>query len=199
MATFYFYDPTGDAEDVYSLSATTDIKLTCPAQITSSAVEDGSSLADNTFLDPVTATFTGVITSVGKVGAEGTLVPPAWLDAVRQLRRSKKPLTMVAHTEILQNCLIGNLDLSKTKAEGLSGWKVNISFKEVRLSERARMVYIKEPKTAVKDKTGDKKASSNTPTKQAYATSAAVTLADGTGVLTTDNIDIKGAPTRVGT
>ncbi len=199
MATFYFYDPTGDAEDVYSLSATTDIKLTYPAKITSSAVEDGSSLADNTFLDPATATFTGVITSVGKVGAEGTLVPPAWLDAVRQLRRSKKPLTMVAHTELLQNCLIGNLELSKTKEEGLSGWKISISFKEIRLSERARLVYIKEPKTAVKDKTGDKKASSNTPTKQAYATSVAVQTADGIDTLTTSNIDIKGATTGVGT
>ena len=54
MSVFYFTDPlvvdASGAPIIYELSCTRDITITSPARVTSSAVEDGSSIVDNFYL-----------------------------------------------------------------------------------------------------------------------------------------------------
>lgn len=169
MSVFYFTDPkklTGDGTPlVYELSCTTDISISSPASVTSSPVEDGSSITDNFYLSNRTASFSGIITNIRVAGMEATEVG-VWLQSIKALRESKVLLTVVADTEVLQNCIITNLNISKTKEQGLSGWKANLSFQEVTISERARLVEIKEPKPAEKDQVEGKKSSSSSSVKQ---------------------------------
>ena len=170
MAVFYFIQKKPTSTDVfeavkeYALSSTTNISVKSPAVVTKSPVEDGTSMVDNYFLDNRTATFSGIITDI-RVNGVGTPVLE-WIGAIKDLRRSKKLLTLFADTEIIPNCLITTFDLDKTVEQGLSGWKCNLSFQEVDISERARLVVIKEPKPEVKDDAVIKSSGSSSSTKK---------------------------------
>jgi hypothetical protein len=48
----------------------------------------------------------------------------------------------------------------------LSGWRCNLSFQEVDVSERAKLVEIKEPKPEVKDDVTDQVNGSSSSTKK---------------------------------
>lgn len=183
MSEFYFYNPKEKGEPVvYQLSCTTDITITSPAVATKSPVEDGSSLVDNYFIDNKTASYSGLITQIKVIGQEERTDTAIWINSIHTLRASKKLLTLVAHTEILQNCLITQFTLSKNKEQGLTGWKCEIEFQEVDISERAKLVEIKEPKVEVKDEVANKSKSSSSPTKDvALETSFGVDIKDAVG------------------
>ena len=184
MSAFYFYDPKeGDTNfKIYELSSTTDITIKSPAVVTKSPVEDGGSIVDNYFIDNKTATFSGIITQIRVSGQEERTDVESWILGIEQLRASKKLLTLVAHKQVILNCLITQFDLSKNKDQGLTGWKCNMEFQEVDISERARIVEIKEPKEEVKDDvTALSKSSSQTSKEVALGTSVAVDVADAIG------------------
>ena len=176
MAVFYWTETNPDTEDgedikIYELASTSRITISSPAKVTSSPVEDGSSIVDNYYLDNKTATFSGVITNinVSRVGATN-LPTDQWITDVRALRQSKKLLTVFADTEVIQNCLITRFDLEKTKDQGLTGWLCNMSFKEVDISERAKIVEIKKPKAPVKDEVAPKSRGSSSSVKEVELT-----------------------------
>lgn len=158
MAVFYFTETKPDslnlyeAVKVYELSCTTSISINSPAVVTKSPVEDGTSIVDNYFVDNRTATFSGIITDIRVSGFDVQNTPVyQWIGEIKSLRRSKKLLTLFADTEVIPNCVITTFDLDKTVEQGLSGWRCNLSFQEVDISERAKLVEIKEPKPEVKD------------------------------------------------
>jgi hypothetical protein len=186
MSVFYFYDPKSDGSQIFSLAATTNISISSPASVTSSKVEDGSSIADNYFKDNKVVSFSGVITSVGVSSQDQDLSPEDWLALVEKVRDTKVRLTVVAHTEVVTNTLITGLEINKTVTEGLSGWLCDITFKQISISNRSRIAVIKEPKPEVKDKVEVKSKSSSSATKEVpLGTSAAIGLAQAAGAFTT--------------
>ena len=57
-----------------------------------------------------------------------------------------------------------------------------MTFEEVDISERVRLVEVKEPRVEVKDKTESKANGSSSSTKQVLSTSLDVSLADVVGL-----------------
>lgn len=172
MAVFYWTETNPDTEDgseikIFELDSTSRIRISAPARVTSSPVEDGSSIVDNYYLDNKTATFSGVITniSVNRVGATN-LPTDQWISDIRALRESKRLVTVFADTEVIPNCLITRFDLDKSKDQGLTGWLCSLEFKEVDISERARIVEIKKPKEPVKDDVAPLSKGSSSSTKE---------------------------------
>ncbi len=171
MSVFYFTEtkPNEDnlfeATKVYELSCTTSISIRSSARVTSSPVEDGTSIVDNYYLENRDAEFNGLITNIRVSGIDH--IPVAqWISELNELRASKKLLTLVADTEVIPNCVITSFSLDKNKDQGLSGWRCNLAFKEVTISERARLVEVKKPKPAEKDKVGGKSKNGNTTSEQ---------------------------------
>jgi hypothetical protein len=183
MTAFYFYDPNQEGEvKIYELSSTSTISISSPAVVTKSPVEDGSSIVDNYFIDNTTASFSGIITQIRVAGQTENTNVTQWIGDIRALRKSKVLLTLVAHTEVVLNCLITKFDLDKNKDQGLTGWKCSMDFQEVDISERARIVEIKKPKEEVKDEVPNKARSSSSSTKNvALGTSTGVDIADALG------------------
>ena len=172
MPVFYFQETKPDTNDlfekikVYELSCTTNIAIKSPAVVTKSPVEDGTSIVDNYYLDNKTATFSGIITDIRVSGFDVENVPVLqWIGEISALRKSKKLLTLFADTEIIPNCVITTFDLDKSVDEGLSGWKCNLTFQEVDISERAKLVTIKQPKVEVKDDVNSKVNGGSSSTK----------------------------------
>tara|TARA_R110002153_G_scaffold53726_4_gene149571 strand:+ start:601 stop:1191 length:591 start_codon:yes stop_codon:yes gene_type:complete len=186
MSVFYFTDPlvvdASGAPIIYELSCTRDITITSPARVTSSAVEDGSSIVDNFYLDNRTVTFNGVITNIRLSGSSEVVLVDQWISSIQQLRKSKKRVTVTSHTEVVPNTIITEFTLTKDKNQGLSGWNCSMTFKEVDISERVRLVEVKEPRVEVKDKTESKANGSSSSTKQVLSTSLDVSLADVVGL-----------------
>lgn len=183
MTSFYFYDPSSQGNPIiYELSSTTDISIKTPAVATKSPVEDGSSLVDNYFIDNKIATFSGIITQLRVAGQEGRTNVSEWIASIESLRASKKLLTLVAHTELVQNCLITQFSLDKNKGEGLTGWRCELEFQEIDISERARIVEVKTPKEEVKNEVTPKSKVSGSSTKDvALGTSFGVDIKDALG------------------
>ena len=182
MPVFYFQETKPDTNDlfekikVYELSCTTNIAIKSPAVVTKSPVEDGTSIVDNYYLDNKTATFSGIITDIRVSGFDAENVPVfQWIGEISALRKSKKLLTLFADTEIIPNCVITTFDLDKSVDEGLSGWKCNLTFQEVDISERAKLVTIKQPKIEVKDDVNAKVNGGSSSTKAVGSTIATTT------------------------
>jgi hypothetical protein len=174
MPVFYFSDPleVGDNKSpvVYELSCTTEVTISSPAKVTSSAVEDGGSIVDNYYLDNRVVTFDGLITNIRVSGQLSNPSTEQWIKQIRELRKTKHFLTVTADSEVVPNCLITEFNLSKTNEHGLSAWAAKISFKEVDISTRARLVEVKDAKKAVKDVVEAKTKGGGSPTKEVLTT-----------------------------
>lgn len=172
MAKFYFKEAKSDSSSsnsikIYELSCTTDISIKHPAVTTKHAVEDATSIVDNYYLDNRTATFSGIITDIRVNSSDAQNTPVfQWIGEISALRKRKVLLTLVADTEVISNCVITEFDLAKNKDQGSSGWKCNLSFQEVDVVERAKLISIKEPKPEVKNEVTDKSSGSGTSTEQ---------------------------------
>jgi hypothetical protein len=153
MSKFYFTTPD-DRE--YELSSTSSIKVSEAAVITKSPVESGKSIVDNYYLDNKIITFSGVITnvSVSSQPANRKRDVGRWIDEIRILRLQKALLVVHYDSfQIVRNCVITMFDITKTKEEGASGWRCDMTFQEVEISERARLVSVPEAKVEVKNET----------------------------------------------
>ena len=199
MAVFYFTETKSNSINlyeevkVYELSCTTNISISSPAVVTKSPVEDGTSIIDNYYVDNRTATFSGIITDIRVSGFDVQNTPVyQWIGEIKSLRNSKKLITLFADTEVIPNCVITTFDLDKNVEQGLSGWRCNLSFQEVDISERAKLVEIKEPKPEVKDDVTNKVNGSSTSTKQvdnAIATTIGLDLIrSGVDLVTTSGV-----------
>lgn len=161
MSIFYFTTP--DLKE-YELSCTTSVKVTENAVVTKSPVESGKSIVDNFYLDNKVISFSGIITNVTVSGQPENRRREVgdWIDEIRALRARKEML--VVHYDSLKvvpNCVITSFNINKTKEEGFSGWKCDMTFQEVDISERARVTEIPEPKPEVKDETDSKRSGSS--------------------------------------
>jgi len=149
------------------MAATTDIRISRSARATRSRVESGKSLTDNYHLDNWDVSFDGVITNVG-IYKEGntSLETSDWIGQVNSLREETpiRPLTVVADNIVIENCIITNFSVSKSKAEGLGGWRVTISFQDITFVAKASLALVKTPLPSTKDDTEEKDSGSGQTT-----------------------------------
>lgn len=166
MSVFYFTTSSGD---VYELSSTSRIQVREPAVVTRSPVESGKSIVDNYYLDNRVITFDGIITDVKVTTQDQSRTRPVdqWIQEIRQLRLNKERVTVHVHSlELIPNCVITGFDIDKDRTQGLTGWSCTLSFQEVEISERARLVDIPEAQQQVKDVTDPKAKGSSSSTKE---------------------------------
>lgn len=170
QSVFYFIAPAVEDKEsaLYRMSATTDIRISRSARATRSRVESGKSLTDNYHLDNWDISFDGVITNVG-VYREGVdvLETADWIQQVDNLREETplRPLTVVADNIVIENCVITNFTASKSKAEGLGGWKVALSFQDISFVSKASLILVQSPAGDTKDDTAEKTTGNNQTTK----------------------------------
>lgn len=182
MSRFYieYPDPNNsNALKVLSLSSTTSIKISEPANVTSYPVEDGSSVVDNYVVDNRVVTFDGIITNVSITSLAGDQLPTDdWIAEMRNIRSRKQLVTVhVSGVDLVPNCVVTNFQLNKTKSEGITGWKCSLSMKEVDISERIRVVSVKKPIKEVEDEVAAKQKVAGSSTKEVnLATSSALDI-----------------------
>jgi hypothetical protein len=153
MAVFYIKD----GNDVYELSATTDVSVQYSGTPTRFKVEDGSTITDHYTVENAIASFNGVITDIVSLNnIDPTKTPKEYLEGLRRLQQAKRPFTVFVDDKLqpFDNCLFTNIGFDKSLSEGLSGWRVSLSFEQIRISDRARASIIKID--AITAKNGDK-------------------------------------------
>ena len=171
QTVFYFIAPAVEDKEsaLYRMAATTDIRISRSARATRSRVESGKSLTDNYHLDNWDISFDGVITNVG-IYKEGvtSLETSDWIGQVDSLREETplRPLTVVADNIVIENCVITNFTASKSKAEGLGGWRVSLSFQDITFVAKASLVLVQNPSDTTKDDTASKTTGNNQATKE---------------------------------
>lgn len=169
QSVFYFIAPAVEDKEsaLYRMAATTDIRISRSARATRSRVESGKSLTDNYHLDNWDISFDGIITNVG-IYREGntSLETSDWIGQVNSLREETpiRPLTVVADNIVIENCVITNFSVSKSKAEGLGGWRVTIAFQDITFVSKSSLVLVKTPSPATKDDTEGKDSGSGQTT-----------------------------------
>jgi hypothetical protein len=162
--TFHFIRQ--DTREIYELNATTRVRISEPASVTMRKVESGKNISDNYYIENRTVNFSGVIINV-----RNALVPidiTQWLSDMRATRRSSPPVlwTVYANGEVVPNCVITDLPVETDAGVGVNAWKVDINFKEVQFSERARLVEVPEAKETVETVVGEKGSRSSNTTKE---------------------------------
>ncbi len=171
QSVFYFIAPAVEDKEsaLYRMAATTDIRISRSARATRSRVESGKSLTDNYHLDNWDISFDGVITNVGIFReGESYLETSDWIGQVDSLREETplRPLTVVADNIVIENCVITNFTASKSKAEGLGGWRVSLSFQDITFVSKAALVLVQNPSDDTKDDTASKTTGNNQATKE---------------------------------
>ncbi len=171
QSVFYFIAPAVEDKEsaLYRMAATTDIRISRSARATRSRVESGKSLTDNYHLDNWDISFDGVITNVGIFReGESYLETSDWIGQVDSLREETplRPLTVVADNIVIENCVITNFTASKSKVEGLGGWRVSLSFQDITFVSKAALVLVQNPSDDTKDDTASKTTGNNQATKE---------------------------------
>ena len=156
---------TTDDDTVYSMSATTKVSISESATTTDSAVETTDTITDNVILQNRVIQMDGIISNINS-SKETTLSTDQWISQIRQYRKSKGLYVVQVHDlEFIPNCTITGMQISKTKKEGNTAWLCSLSFKEIRVSVRAKLVDIPEPFADLKDNVNPKKDNGDSSTK----------------------------------
>lgn len=142
MATFYIKD----GNDVYELSATTDVTVTFSGSPTRFKVEDGSTVTDHYVVDNTTCSFDGVITDIVSLNNKDSVkTSKEYIEGLRRIQVAKRTFTVFVDNKLqpFDNCLFTQIGIVKTATEGLSGWRVTLAFEQIRIAERASASVIK--------------------------------------------------------
>lgn len=170
MATFYIKD----GNDVFELSATTDVAISYNGSPTRFKVEDGSTVTDHYVVENATCSFNGVITDIVSLNNKDTSTLKSskeYIEGLRRIQLAKRTFTVFVDNKLqpFDSCVFTEIGLVKTAQEGLSGWAVTLGFEQIRIAERAKASLIKidttnanaESKDALSSKTDSGTTSTN--------------------------------------
>jgi hypothetical protein len=166
MAVTKFYITRQDTDEAYELSATTEVSISRPLIATNRRVESGKSLTDNSYLENATVNFTGIITNIKNTSGSGDT--DQFIKEIEGLRSEVPPVLVdvFAENQSVLNCQITTFDISKTSSEGVGGWRVNFTFKEIQFTNRATVVAVPEPLPALKSDVDTQRTQSNSTLQQ---------------------------------
>lgn len=181
MSSFFFKPQDSSSDESFFLNCTTDVAITRNAIVTLNKVESGKTITDNHRLDNAVVRFDGIITDVVTPSIK-TISSDTWIRQVEALRESTPPklLVVTVGTEVVKNCLITALEISKSYLEGKQSWKVSMTFQEVDVVNKASLVEVKAPAPQQKNDVAKKSRKSGSPTGKL---GQAVTLTVGADAL----------------
>lgn len=137
MAVFYIKTKNND---VYELTATTDVTFSHRNTNTKYPVESGASITDHVIVENSTFTLSGVITEVVNLNKSSPQKGiREYIEGLDTLRKSKQPFTVFLDNKLkpYKNCLFTEFSGSKGVMEGLGSWRLNLSIEQVRFVDKA--------------------------------------------------------------
>lgn len=137
MAVFYIKTKNND---VYELTATTDVTFSHRNTNTKYPVESGASITDHVIVENSTFTLSGVITEVVNLNKSSPQKGiREYIEGLDALRKSKQPFTVFLDNKLkpYKNCLFTEFSGSKGVMEGLGSWRLNLSIEQVRFVDKA--------------------------------------------------------------
>lgn len=179
MPNFYL-QPKSYEKLFFELHATTEISVSFPSKLTSYPIETGQEVTDNIVLEPITVSFSGIITDVGSFSSIGrnaaddaitnndnnTLLSiEDYIFYLRKLRSEKEVFAVwfserISGIDFIDSAILTTFDLSKTTEIG-SSWNVKIGLTEVRFANKAEVTS--EPNADWRDRLAtNKEASAST-------------------------------------
>jgi len=168
---------------VYQLVATTDVTVEQDSKITSAKVEDKSVVSDNVVALNRNVRYNGIITTIDRLDQPDFKDPATFVEGIRGLMRDRKFVTCELDNLLtpIPNCQIEKFSISKGKSEGLTSWFVNLSIKEIRLSDAITSTTVAAPAQEVSDITSES-------VNEGSATTRAKKLSETIGTGALDNI-----------
>lgn len=148
-----------DGNNVFELTATTDVAFSYRGSLTNYPVEDGFANTDHYTVENTTLSMQGVITEVLKLNNDSpTKGQKDYIEGLRTLQISKKPFTVFIDDKLkpFKNCLFTSFDVSRSNAEGTSGWRISLGIEQIRIEDKAKASLVQvasssENSSATKD------------------------------------------------
>lgn len=137
--------------NVFELTATTDVAFSYRGSLTNYPVEDGFANTDHYTVENTTLSMQGIITEVLKLNQESpTKGQKDYIEGLRNLQLSKKPFTVYLDDKLkpFNNCLFTSFDVSRTQAEGTSGWKISLGIEQIRIEDKAKASLVQVAATS---------------------------------------------------
>lgn len=148
MAIFYIDSPT---EGILELTSTTDIQVNETSTPSKHKLETGESITDNVVVDNISVTFSGIISDVRRIyqvttqddGRQAEVFSDpvdGYISALRRIKNTKQLFTVRYDSRFpaFTNCVLTSLSAIRDAQTGL-GYRISLSFEQVRLSGRARL------------------------------------------------------------
>lgn len=177
-----------DGNNVFELTATTDVAFSYRGSVTNYPVEDGFANTDHYTIENTTLSMAGVITEVIPLYIDSPKKGQKdYIEGLRALQLSRKPFTVFLDDKLkpFKNCLFTSFDASRTVVEGTSGWKVNLSIEQIRVENKAQASLVQVQSTSetstegsaskeggVNDKTGSTADKGTQPTRSVSLTTS---------------------------
>lgn len=145
-----------DGNNVFELTATTDVAFSYRGSVTNYPVEDGFANTDHYTIENTTLSMAGVITEVIQLNNDSPKKGQKdYIEGLRALQLSRKPFTVFLDDKLkpFKNCLFTSFDATRTIVEGTSGWKVNLSIEQIRVENKAQVSLVKVETTTESSET----------------------------------------------
>lgn len=137
MAVFYIKTKSND---VFELTATTDVAFQHRNTNTRFPVESGASITDHSVEENSTFTLSGVITQVVNLTKNSPQKGiKEYIEGLDKLRKSKETFTVFLDNRLspFKNCLFTEISGTKSVTEGLGAWRINLAIEQVKLVDKA--------------------------------------------------------------
>lgn len=162
MPNFYL-QPLSNFDIYFELHATTEVTASFPSTLTTYPIEKGQKVTDNIITDPVTVSFTGVLSDVGNFSLLGELTNAAtsaagitntdnktmlsledYIYELRKMRDDKEIFEVWFSQEKnaidpLEYAILTTFEMSKSAEQGAS-WSLTLELEEVRFADPAKVV-----------------------------------------------------------
>lgn len=165
MSVFYI----DTSEGVFELTSTSSIRVVESSRATDHPIEDGERATDNIVNENLSVTFDGVISDIKRISTDeedNQRSVEDFILSLRKVRNNKELFTLYYDDRefgVAENCLITNVQYERQAREG-RGYKVNLSFKQLRVVEQANVTTTLDNQTDP-DKTQGKTDSSGNNTE----------------------------------
>lgn len=129
--------------DAITLDAVENFTVTENAKITSHPVEDGTTTSDHYFLEPTTASFSGVISPWNFTGQGTDATPEEFIRSVKRNLVGKVAFDLFLSDDLqsIPSCLITKFEYRRSASEGKS-ILVDVDVQQIQIVRRARQVDI---------------------------------------------------------
>lgn len=137
--------------NVFELTATTDVAFSYRGSLTNYPVEDGFANTDHYTVENTTLSMQGVITEVIKLNNDSpTKGQKDYIEGLRAVQVSKKPFTVYLDDKLkpFKNCLFTSFDVARSQAEGTSGWRISLGIEQIRIEDKAKASSVQVASTS---------------------------------------------------